>query len=415
MLVKKLSLHGRDTLVAFMRIGDQCRLTEDYFTTVGAESDLVKDAMGKISQMSGEENRASCYFEPRDAIALKNAYTYCASTYGDKFVGLGLHAEGAARSDVSGVKMCKVSAAALLLPLFEFTEECEEWAVNNYLCVITGKLYKTIVRGSVCEVESISTRVNLQELRKPGGLRSWLGYSGDDVINFLNTRMDNTKMYNKDEAVRHILSKLVPFGGTREDYDECVKDLRLWRPTSKKYYAVYICRPSIGTKVENCLEGSYYITSEQKPYVVSGTQGEVWAIDADKLGKTYMFESGEPITEETLQAKFGNAPFDWVKVVTITDISKKALYWAMFLGDSVGSVNFPVATPWGEILYANRPGVPHGEGDFLVCSDKCGSPNLNDMWVVNGCIFPATYDMTSFPECCSETVDVRDLAMPKPL
>ena len=48
------------------------------------------------------------------------------------------------------------------------------------------------------------------------------------------------------------------------------------------------------------------------------------------------------------------------------------------------------------MLQANRAGVPHGEGDYLVCgAGEDGQPDLSDVWVVNGAIFPDTYDMTN--------------------
>ena len=55
-----------------------------------------------------------------------------------------------------------------------------------------------------------------------------------------------------------------------------------------------------------------------------------------------------------------------------------------------------VQTAWGDVLQANRAGVPHGEGDYLVCgAGEDGQPDLSDVWVVNGAIFPDTYDMTN--------------------
>ena len=69
--------------------------------------------------------------------------------------------------------------------------------------------------------------------------------------------------------------------------------------------------------------------------------------------------------------------------------------WAFHL--PLGIRNFPVQTSWGDTLYANRDGIGHGVGDFIVCSDANGMPNLSDMWVVNGEVFPTTYDMRAFP------------------
>ena len=55
-----------------------------------------------------------------------------------------------------------------------------------------------------------------------------------------------------------------------------------------------------------------------------------------------------------------------------------------------------VQTSWGDVLQANRAGVPHGEGDYMVCAvGEDGQPDLTDVWVVNGAVFPSTYDMTN--------------------
>lgn len=55
------------------------------------------------------------------------------------------------------------------------------------------------------------------------------------------------------------------------------------------------------------------------------------------------------------------------------------------------NVQMQVSTAWGDVLIANRPGVPHGNGDFLVCGEKNGRPDLSDVWVVNGKVFATTY------------------------
>ena len=55
-----------------------------------------------------------------------------------------------------------------------------------------------------------------------------------------------------------------------------------------------------------------------------------------------------------------------------------------------------VATSWGDVLTANRQGIGHGIGDMILCADAGGTPNFNDMWVVNGLIFEATYNQSAF-------------------
>ena len=51
-----------------------------------------------------------------------------------------------------------------------------------------------------------------------------------------------------------------------------------------------------------------------------------------------------------------------------------------------------VSTSWGEDLTANREGIPHGNGDFIVYANKDGKPNPDDRWVVNGMVFENTYE-----------------------
>jgi hypothetical protein len=63
---------------------------------------------------------------------------------------------------------------------------------------------------------------------------------------------------------------------------------------------------------------------------------------------------------------------------------------------------FQIPTSWGDVLTVNAPGIPHGRGDFIVCADAGGYPNLNDRWVVNGEVFPSTYDMRAFPGLSTE-------------
>ena len=165
-----------------------------------------------------------------------------------------------------------------------------------------------------------------------------------------------------------------------------------WKKTHKKVYNVYMCRPLLGTPCANKLEGSHYVTDRNRQFILSGTVGETWVIDVNKLAKTYTFADGTPITTDTLKAKCeDDGQIEWIKLSTRQDVP---LNWAFFLPKSIQ--NFPVRTSRGDILYANRTGVGHLKGDFLVCADAGGRPNLNDVWVVNGEIFPRTYDLHAF-------------------
>ena len=173
-----------------------------------------------------------------------------------------------------------------------------------------------------------------------------------------------------------------------------------YKRTRKKKYTIVASMPPKGTKVTNFLEKVDYTTDEAKKFVLTGTVGEQWVIDVNKLCKTYTFEDGTPITKEALSKKVVTAYNHELteKYSVITPFRVTSLpgvnNWAVFV--PLGNT-FPIQTSWGDTLICNAPGVRHGVGDYIVCSDLNGRPNLNDMWVVNGEIFPSTYDMRSFP------------------
>lgn len=157
-------------------------------------------------------------------------------------------------------------------------------------------------------------------------------------------------------------------------------DPRNWKKTHKKSYECYVCRPFPGAECTNVLEGTHYITDQNKQFIISGTAGEMWVIDVNKLAKTYVFADGTPITPESLTARLEpDQQMEWTKIKTRADAS---INFALHIPNSVK--NFPVQTSWGDVLMANRPGVKHGIGDFMVCTDDgTGHPNLKDVWVVN--------------------------------
>ena len=166
-----------------------------------------------------------------------------------------------------------------------------------------------------------------------------------------------------------------------------------WKRTSKKIYEVYMCKPGTGVKVQDKISGNPYVVNDTNAYVISGTIGDIEVIDARTLATNYAFIDNTPINGETIKKKANKEGLiDWTHLKTTPKNGE--VVWAFHLPNSIQ--NFPVNTRNGGV-YANRQGTKHGYGDFLVCADAGGQPNLNDIIVVNGMVFPTTYDLRAFP------------------
>jgi hypothetical protein len=149
----------------------------------------------------------------------------------------------------------------------------------------------------------------------------------------------------------------------------------------KKMYEIRARYAEVGERVYNFLEDAHYVTSSEKCIVLTGTAGEQWVITAEKLQKTYML-NGEPIV--------GNVAEIFATEQVVETKAGAEVYFAEFLPVEQ---KMSVKTSWGEVLQANRDGVPHGDGDYIVCSSKeDGAPNHDDRWVVNGLVFANTYE-----------------------
>lgn len=164
-----------------------------------------------------------------------------------------------------------------------------------------------------------------------------------------------------------------------------------WKRTGKKKYEIWFSVPDIVVTMHNDFEDVDY-TAGNGEALLSGTAGEPWSTKLEKIAKTYVFATGEAITPESLARHKQKSPDGWMKIATQSGAMTN---YAMFL-DKNKYRNVPIAA-WGCILWANRDGIKHGDGDYLVCGmNQDGSPNFNDMWVVNGCVFVATYNCQNF-------------------
>lgn len=152
-------------------------------------------------------------------------------------------------------------------------------------------------------------------------------------------------------------------------------------PTHKINYMIHGRISSSRELVKNDLEGAYYETRSLEDVVLRGTSNETWVAPLSKVLSTYTKVDGSPLMAA-----------DFLLDRYIELYAKPTMgNFAAFI--PVGFI-VKINTAWGDVLYANAPGVPHGMGDYLVCrADEKGEPDFSDVWVVNGVIFPHTYDM----------------------
>ena len=147
---------------------------------------------------------------------------------------------------------------------------------------------------------------------------------------------------------------------------------------AKMMYTISVRLLAAGESCENYLEGCTYAYSENKPFLLKGTVDEMWPIDPVKLCKTYELLDGSAINPAEITG-------EWLTIRVKEDACP---IWAEQV--PVGK-QVQVATSWGDVLTANRDGVPHGEGDFIVAADDNGKPSETDRWIVNGAVFSNTY------------------------
>ena len=147
---------------------------------------------------------------------------------------------------------------------------------------------------------------------------------------------------------------------------------------NKGNYTMKAEKVAPGTELYNYLEDCHYTTSEDKCIKLIGTVEEVWPVTPEKLAKTYNYVDGTLID-------VNNIPEGEFEIITIVGDSAETIF-----AERV-TKQVKVETSWGEVLTANRDGVPHGNGDYIVYANKDGKPNPNDRWVVNGLVFENTY------------------------
>ncbi|SBV92702.1 exported hypothetical protein [uncultured Eubacteriales bacterium] len=159
--------------------------------------------------------------------------------------------------------------------------------------------------------------------------------------------------------------------------------------TGKTSYAIQGKMVSGETQVHNFLEDvDYTVADDGQSVVLKGVVGEEWVTKLSKVLTTYTKEDGSALTAEDFTEHKD----------TYISLKTKASPDTNFALYIPAGVAVEVETAWGDVLYANRSGVPHGAGDYLVCANKDGKPDLSDVWVVNGAVFGSNYDTSRGPQ-----------------
>lgn len=194
---------------------------------------------------------------------------------------------------------------------------------------------------------------------------------------------------------------------------QLMSDASNWKKTRKNSYSIWATIVQQRVEVSNSLEGAHYVTSPAQCVVLSGTRGEQWVTTLDKLAKTYYFSNSidESLPRKAFDASNPNsATYDASQVInkkyimargkkgvmpwtSVTTIPRGNGYTNFCFHVPLSVKNLPIQTSYGDKLLANRDGIQHGIGDFVVCTmNPDGTPNLSDCLVVNGLIFLDTYN-----------------------
>jgi hypothetical protein len=176
----------------------------------------------------------------------------------------------------------------------------------------------------------------------------------------------------------------------------------MFRPTNKESYSVYACIAPVGTEFENPLENAKYETKNADTVILSGTQGELWTTNKEKVAKTYQI-NGQEIEYGAISKDCGKDGVcaDWVEIQTKPQ--PKGSVFAMQLGENQTAT---VETSWATLEAKS--------GGFIVCDgDKDGKPDMSSLRVIDEEVFMKTHNLEAFPELQEKARDM-DLSTPKP-
>lgn len=143
---------------------------------------------------------------------------------------------------------------------------------------------------------------------------------------------------------------------------------------------VKVCRPPVGTHVTTLTGAGDYVTTEERPYVVTGPRGDRWTVSEHELVRDYSCAQCTAAVlsdnDITVMTQEHDDSYEWACLYAIEDGP-----FVMFNYDE------------GREQIGNSPEVEHGWGDVVVASDAGGMPSDIHRKVVNGLAF---FDMYGF-------------------
>ena len=162
-----------------------------------------------------------------------------------------------------------------------------------------------------------------------------------------------------------------------------------WFLTGKNEYTVQAMMVSEEMTFHNDLEVVDLVAADDgETVVLKGTRDEIWTSPLSQVISRYTKPDGSELCREDFADKDV-----YIDIVTIPT---RDTYYAMYVPKDI---TVDVETARGDLLHTNLPNAPHGEGDYLVCTiGEDGEPDLTDVWVLNGLIFPDCYDMSHLNE-----------------
>lgn len=171
--------------------------------------------------------------------------------------------------------------------------------------------------------------------------------------------------------------------------DAYISNLGNWKRTSRKVHELWVCMPKESRIITNRLTGRSQRTTIDECFVLSGVRGELRAISYLELSRNYTFEDGKKITSDSIKNRTVNGVMDWQKVRAMAGGVYK---YALLLPVGVYR-DFSITLADGSVTVANVSGIDHCEGDYLVCKEKNGAPDINHVELINGTVFPATFNL----------------------